>query len=70
MNLLAAVEADGCGGMNLFLAAAPHAQVVHGEVACAISRNDLSDMRFLPRAPQLGERPVVLTQVGPGPAVT
>ena len=37
------VEADECGGMNLFLAAAPHAQVVHGELACAVSLNDLSD---------------------------
>jgi flavorubredoxin len=37
------VEADECGAMNNFLAAAPHAQVVHGELACAISLNDLAD---------------------------
>jgi len=37
------VEADECGAMNQFLAAAPHAQVVHGELACAISLNDLAD---------------------------
>ena len=37
------VEADECGAMNTFLAAAPDAQVVHGELACAISLNDLAD---------------------------
>jgi flavorubredoxin len=37
------VEADECGAMNQFLAAAPDAQVVHGELACAISLNDLAD---------------------------
>jgi flavorubredoxin len=37
------VEADECGAMNLWLAAAPNAQVVHGEVACDISLNDLAD---------------------------
>jgi flavorubredoxin len=29
--------------MNQFLGAAPRAQVVHGELACAISLNDLAD---------------------------
>ena len=29
--------------MNLFLAAAPQAQVVHGELACMLSLNDLAD---------------------------
>ena len=29
--------------MNLFLAAAPTAQVVHGELACMVSLNDLAD---------------------------
>jgi hypothetical protein len=37
------VEADECGAMNQFLAAAPDARVVHGEVACAVSLNDLAD---------------------------
>lgn len=37
------VEADECGAMNLWLAAAPDAQIVHGEVACDISLNDLAD---------------------------
>lgn len=37
------VEADECGGMNQFLAAAPNATVVHGGLACAISLNDLAD---------------------------
>src|SRR5688572_15864541 len=29
------IEADECGAMNLWLAAAPDAQVVHGETACS-----------------------------------
>ena len=37
------VEADECGAMNLWLAAAPNAQVVHGETACMVSLNDLAD---------------------------
>jgi flavorubredoxin len=37
------VEADECGAMNAWLAAAPNAQVVHGEVACDVSLNDLCD---------------------------
>ena len=37
------VEADECGAMNLWLAAAPEAQVVHGRTACDISLNDLAD---------------------------
>lgn len=37
------VEADELGAMNLFLAAAPRAEVVHGELACMLSLNDLSD---------------------------
>ena len=37
------VEADECGSMNHFLAAAPHAQVVHGGLACIVSLNDLAD---------------------------
>jgi flavorubredoxin len=37
------VEADECGAMNQFLAAAPHAQVVHGGLAVSISLADLAD---------------------------
>jgi flavorubredoxin len=37
------VEADECGAMNQFLAAAPRAEVVHGPLACMVSLNDLAD---------------------------
>lgn len=37
------VEADECGAMNQFLAEAPHAEVVHGGLACLVSLNDLAD---------------------------
>jgi len=37
------VEADECGSMNDFLARAPHAEVVHGALACMVSLNDLAD---------------------------
>jgi flavorubredoxin len=37
------VEADECGAMNQLLAAAPHAQVTHGVLACMVSLNDLAD---------------------------
>src|SRR5689334_675407 len=37
------VEADECGAMNLFLAAAPQAEVVHGALACMVSLDDLAD---------------------------
>jgi flavorubredoxin len=37
------VEADECGAMNRFLAAAPRSQVVHGGLAVALSLNDLAD---------------------------
>ncbi len=37
------VEADECGAMNQWLAAAPHATVVHGQLACDVSLNDLAD---------------------------
>ena len=47
------IEADECGAMNLWLAAAPDAQVVHGETACSISLNDLADRA--PRAVKDGE---------------
>jgi flavorubredoxin len=47
------VEADECGAMNLWLAAAPQAQVVHGQIACMVSLNDLADRP--PRALADGE---------------
>jgi flavorubredoxin len=37
------VEADECGSMNQWLAAAPQATVVHGGLACDVSLNDLAD---------------------------
>ena len=37
------VEADECGAMNQWLAAAPSAQVAHGELGCAISIADMAD---------------------------
>ena len=47
------VEADECGSMNEWLAAAPNAQVVHGQLACNVSLNDLADRP--PRAMAGGE---------------
>jgi flavorubredoxin len=47
------VEADECGGMNHWLAAAPRAEIVHGQMACDISLNDLADRP--PRALADGE---------------
>lgn len=47
------VEADECGSMNSWLAAAPNAQVVHGRIACEVSLNDLADRA--PRALASGE---------------
>jgi flavorubredoxin len=37
------VEADECGSMNQWLAAAPAAQVVFGGLGCMVSVNDLAD---------------------------
>jgi len=54
------VEADECGAMNLFLAAAPHAQVAHGILGCQVSIDDLADRPPRPLADgeviELGER--------------
>jgi flavorubredoxin len=36
-------ESDECGAMNDLLAAAPHAQVANGELACAVSVNEVAD---------------------------
>jgi flavorubredoxin len=42
------LEADESGAMNEFLAAAPHAEIVHGQIGSLISLNDLAD-----RAPRI-----------------
>ena len=47
------VEADECGAMNEFLAAAPNAQVAHGAIGVMVSLNDMADR--LPRALADGE---------------
>lgn len=36
-------EADECGGMNEWLAAAPHAELMHGMVGCRLSVSDMAD---------------------------
>lgn len=49
------VEADECGAMNQFLAAAPEATVAHGAMAVMVQVNDLAD-----RAPRpLGDGEVI-----------
>ena len=45
------LESDECGAMNLFLAAAPNAQVAHGALGCMVSINDLADRPPAPIAP-------------------
>ena len=42
------LEADECGAMNLFLAAAPNAQVAHTVIGCMVSINDLADRPPVP----------------------
>ena len=37
------IEADECGAMNMLLAAAPQAQVIHGPLACMLSLSDMCD---------------------------
>lgn len=37
------VESDECGSMNLFLDAAPGAQVAHGALGCLVSLNEMAD---------------------------
>ena len=44
------VEADECGSMNQFLAAAPRAEVAHGGLGCMVSLNDLADRPPVPLA--------------------
>ena len=45
------LEADECGAMNQFLAAAPDAQVAHGALGCMVSINDLADRPPRPLGP-------------------
>lgn len=47
------VEADECGAMNQWLAAAPRAEVAHGKIGVDVSLNDLADRP--PRALEHGE---------------
>ncbi|MDB5699226.1 MAG: hypothetical protein JWN69_2030 [Alphaproteobacteria bacterium] len=47
------IEADECGAMNLWLGAAPEAQILFNELGCGLSVNDLSDRP--PRALKDGE---------------
>lgn len=42
------LEADECGAMNEFLAAAPNAQVAHTAMGCMVSMNDLADRLPVP----------------------
>ena len=57
------VEADECGAMNDYLAAAPHAEVAVGALACRVSVDDLAERPPRPLAPgetrDLGGRRVV-----------
>jgi len=45
------LEADECGAMNLFLEAAPDAQVAHTAIGCMVSIDDLADRPPVPLAP-------------------
>jgi flavorubredoxin len=45
------LEADECGAMNRFLAAAPEAKVAHGALGCMVSMNDLADRMPEPLGP-------------------
>lgn len=47
------LEADECGAMNEWLAAAPNAEIAHGQIGCRTSLNDMADRR--PRALADGE---------------
>src|SRR5688500_15763908 len=47
------LEADECGSMNSWLAAAPQAQIAHGALGCILSVNDLADRP--PRSLEDGE---------------
>jgi flavorubredoxin len=45
------LESDECGAMNLFLEAAPNAQVAHTPVGCMVSIDDLADRPPVPIGP-------------------
>ena len=45
------LEADECGAMNLFLEAAPNAQVAHTAIGCMVSIDDLADRPPIPFGP-------------------
>jgi len=44
------LESDECGAMNLFLAAAPRAEIAHGATGCMVSLDDLADRAPVPLA--------------------
>jgi flavorubredoxin len=44
------VEADECGSLNQWLAAAPNAEIVHSRTACQVSLDDLADRTPRPLA--------------------
>jgi flavorubredoxin len=44
------VEADECGAMNIWLAAAPDSQITYGGLGCMVSLNDLCDRAPRPLA--------------------
>lgn len=46
------LEADECGAMNLFLEAAPNAQVAHTAIGCLVSIDDLADRPPVPLGPE------------------
>jgi flavorubredoxin len=45
------LESDECGAMNLFLEAAPDAQVAHTAIGCMVSIDDLADRPPTPMMP-------------------
>jgi flavorubredoxin len=45
------LEADECGAMNLFLEAAPNAQVAHTAIGCMVSIDDLAERLPTPLGP-------------------
>jgi len=49
------IEADECGSMNMLLAAAPHAQVIHSPLACMLSLTDMCDRPPVPVATEPGD---------------
>jgi flavorubredoxin len=49
------IEADECGSMNMLLAAAPHAQVIHGPLACMLSLTDMCDRPPVPIGAEPGD---------------